>query len=210
MKDKKSLIIYFSRADENYSVGYIEKGNTEVVAEYVHDITGADMFKVEPLVPYAKDYMTCINEAKERIGNAPIKAKLSDISMYEVIYIMSPIYWGTYAPELETAIKDLDFNGKIVRVITTHEGSGLGNVITDLKRICQGANILNDGLAIRGSTVKNAMSKILSYNALFMPIYIGFNLKKRLAKERYFLFIVIVYLLLPRYIPTSSKSSSVS
>ena len=55
MKDKKSLIIYFSRADENYAVGYIDKGNTEVVAEYVKDITAGDLFKVEPLVPYAKD-----------------------------------------------------------------------------------------------------------------------------------------------------------
>ena len=95
MKDKKSLIIYFSRADENYSVGYIEKGNTEIVAEYVRDLTGADMFKAEPLTPYAKDYQTCIEEAKERIHNAPIKNALSDISEYEVIYIMSPIYWGT-------------------------------------------------------------------------------------------------------------------
>ena len=44
----KGIIIYFSRADENYSVGYITKGNTEVVAEYIRDITKADMFKVEP------------------------------------------------------------------------------------------------------------------------------------------------------------------
>lgn len=63
----KSLIIYFSRADENYSVGYITKGNTEVVAEYVQELTGADMFKVEPTVPYAADYRTCIEEAKERV-----------------------------------------------------------------------------------------------------------------------------------------------
>ena len=55
MKDKKSLIIYFSRADENYAVGYVDKGNTEYVAEYVRNLTNADMFKVEPLVPYAKD-----------------------------------------------------------------------------------------------------------------------------------------------------------
>lgn len=41
-KDKKSLIIYFSRADENYAVGYIDKGNTEYIAEYVQEITGAD------------------------------------------------------------------------------------------------------------------------------------------------------------------------
>ena len=109
MKDKRSLIIYFSRADENYSVGYVDKGNTEYLAEFIKEYTNADMFKVEPLVPYAKDYQTCIKEAKERIGNAPIKEKINDISQYEVIYIMTPIYWGSYAPEIETGIKNLDF-----------------------------------------------------------------------------------------------------
>ena len=163
MKDKKSLIIYFSRADENYSVGSIDKGNTEIVAEYVKDLTNADIFKVEPLVPYAKDYQTCIKEAKERIGNAPIKETINDISNYEVIYIMSPIYWGTYAPELETAIKDLNFTGKTIRVITTHEGSGLGNVVNDLKRICKGAIILDDALAIVGSQAKESKNRIESW-----------------------------------------------
>ena len=90
----KSLIIYFSRADENYAVGYIDKGNTEIVAEFVQELTGADMFKVEPVVPYAKDYNTCIREAKQRIGNAPIKEKPTDISAYDTVFIMSPIYWG--------------------------------------------------------------------------------------------------------------------
>ncbi len=159
-KDKKSLIIYFSRADENYAVGYIDKGNTEYIAEYVRDITNADMFKVEPLVPYSKDYNTCINEAKRRIGNAPIKEKIKDISKYEVIYIMSPIYWGTYAPEMETLLKNLDFTGKIVRIVTTHEGSGLANVPNDVKRICKGATVLDDSIAIRGADCKNARGRI--------------------------------------------------
>ena len=159
-KDKKSLIIYFSRADENYSVGYIEKGNTEYIAEYVQEFTNADMFKVEPLVPYAKDYKTCIEEAKQRIGNAPIKEKIEDISEYEVIYIMTPIYWGTYAPELETALKELDFTGKIIRIVTTHEGSGLANVPNDVKRICKGAIVLDDSIAIRGADCLNAKSRI--------------------------------------------------
>ena len=91
----KSLIIYFSRADENYAVGWIDKGNTEIVAEFVQELTDADMFKIEPAVPYAKDYNTCIKEAKKRIGNAPIKEKLTDISAYDTVFIMSPIYWGT-------------------------------------------------------------------------------------------------------------------
>ena len=163
MKDKKSLIIYFSRADENYNVGYVERGNTEYIALFVKKFTNADIFKVEPLIPYAKDYKTCINEAKQRIGNAPIKEKINDISSYEVIYIMTPIYWGTYAPEIETAIKDLDFTGKTIRIVTTHEGSGLANVPRDIKRICIGANVLDDSLAIRGTDAKNSKEIIKNW-----------------------------------------------
>ena len=156
----KSLIVYFSRADENYAVGYIDKGNTEIVAEYVQELTGADMFKVEPLVPYAKDYNTCIQEAKERIGNAPIKETLPDISGYDVIYVMSPIYWGTYAPEVETALSGHGFTGKKIRVITTHEGSGIANTIKDVKRICTGADVSDNGLAIKGSQAKDSKAKV--------------------------------------------------
>ena len=159
----KSLIIYFSRADENYAVGYIDKGNTEIVAEYVQELTGADMFRVEPLVPYAKDYMTCIKEAKKRIGNAPIKEKPADISAYDTVFVMSPIYWGTYAPEMETALEGLDFSGKTVRVISTHEGSGLANMVSDVKRVCRGAKVLKNGLAIQGSQARSSRSKVAEW-----------------------------------------------
>ena len=159
----KSLIIYFSRADENYAVGYIDKGNTEIVAEYVQELTRADMFKVEPLIPYAKDYMTCINEAKKRIGNAPIKEKLTDISAYDTIFVMSPIYWGTYAPEMETALEGLDFSGKTVRVISTHEGSGLASMVPDVKKMCKGADVQKNGLAIRGSKAKESKKTVAEW-----------------------------------------------
>ena len=156
----KVLIIYFSRADENYAVGYIDKGNTEIVAEFVQELTGADMFEVEPAVPYAADYQTCIEEAKQRIGNAPIKEKLTDIADYDTVFIMSPIYWGTYAPEVETALEGLDFSGKTVRVISTHEGSGLGSMVDDVKKMCRGANVDSKGLAIKGSCAKASRSII--------------------------------------------------
>lgn len=163
MKDKKSLIIYFSRADENYFGGemkYIDKGNTEVIAEFIKDITGADIFKVEPLNPYPADYMKCIEDAKVRTRNhnAPIKENVPDISSYEVIYVGSPIYWGGMPEELFTALKGLNYSGKIIRPFTTHEGSGLSGVPRQLKEICIGAEVL-DGLAITGSGVKNSKAK---------------------------------------------------
>ena len=159
----KSLIIYFSRADENYNVGYIDKGNTEIVAEFVQELAGADMFKVEPKVPYSKVYMTCIEEAKKRVGNAPIKEKLTDISAYDTVFIMSPIYWGTYAPEMETALEGLDFRGKTVRVISTHEGSGLAGMVSDVKKMCKGANVDTKGLAITGSQAKNSKQRVADW-----------------------------------------------
>lgn len=160
-KDKKSLIIYFSRADENYSVGYIDKGNTEVIAEYIQKLTGADMFKVEPEIPYAKDYDTCINEAKERqtSHNAPIKEDIPDISSYEVIYIGSPVYWGDMPEELVTALKNVDLTGKVIGPFVTHEGSGLANIPSQIKEICKGAEVMN-GLAIRGSAAGSSKNKV--------------------------------------------------
>ena len=161
LKSKKSLVIYFSRADENYSVGYIDKGNTEVIAKYIGDITGATLFKVEPKDSYSKDYNTCTREAKERQAshNAPIKENIPDLTDYEVIYIGSPVYWGYMPEELVTALKDIDFTGKIIRPFTTHEGSGLGSIPSQIKNVCKGANVL-DGLAIIGSSVNGARGKI--------------------------------------------------
>ena len=159
--DKKSIVIYFSRADENYSVGYIEKGNTEVIAEYIHDIIGADLFKVEPAIPYAKDYTTCIEEAKDRQAShhAPIVMSVPDLSAYEVVYIGAPVYWGVMPEELVTALKDIDFSGKVIRPFVTHEGSGLANIPAQIRNVCKGANVV-DGLAIQGTLVNSSKPSV--------------------------------------------------
>lgn len=167
MNNTKSLIIYFSRADENYFGGeikFINKGNTEVVAEYIKELTGADMFKVEPLVKYSEKYMICIDQAKQRIKthNAPIKGKVPDISKYEVIYIGAPIYWGKMPEELFTALQNLNFEGKIVKPFVTHEGSGISQVPQQLQKLCIGAKI-SDGLEILGSKVDGSKSKVKNW-----------------------------------------------
>lgn len=159
----KNLIIYFSRTGENYAVGYIDKGNTEIVAEYVQELAGADMFKVEPETPYSDKYDVCIKEAKSRIGNAPIRERLANVDDYDVVFVMSPIYWGTFAPEMETALQGLDFAGKTVRIICTHEGSGLANMPADVKKLCKGANVQENGLAIRGSQAKQSKQKVAEW-----------------------------------------------
>ena len=82
-----------------------------------------------------------------------------DISTYEVIYVGAPVYWGGMPEELFTALKGLDFSGKIVRPFVTHEGSGLSSIPNQLKDICVGANVV-DGLAITGSMVNSSKGKV--------------------------------------------------
>lgn len=106
----KAIVIYFSRADENYFGGalrYINKGNTEIVAEEIQIITNADLFKVERKIDYAKDYMTCIEEVKvEQKDRArpELKAYLDDISNYDVIFIGPPIFYYEMSGQMKTLI----------------------------------------------------------------------------------------------------------
>lgn len=161
-KDKKSIIIYFSRADENYAVGYIDKGNTEVVAEYIKEFTGADMFKVERKIPYSKEYQACVREAEEEQENnerPELTHTLDNIDNYEVVYIGAPVYCGLLPQPMVTQLEKLNWSGKVVRPFTTHEGSGLGNIPKQLKNICNGAKVV-DGLAVRGTDAKNAKGKV--------------------------------------------------
>ena len=164
----KAIVIYFSRADENYfggSLKYIDKGNTEIVAEKIKEITNADLFKVERKKDYAKEYMKCIEEAKiEQQNNErpELKSYLDDINNYDVIFIGSPIYWGTMPQAMFTALDRLDFNGKIIMPFTTHEGSGLANVVRDIKKCAKGA-IVKEGLAILGSSANDSKSKLQTW-----------------------------------------------
>ena len=164
----KDLVIYFSRAGENYFGGVlknIEKGNTEVIAEYIEDLTSADLFKVEPANEYPADYMKCIDIAqKEKDNDArpEIKQALTDIGEYDTIFIGFPNWWGTLPMPMWTQLEQLDFTGKTVKPFVTHEGSGFGRSLSDLKKLCPGATIAS-GLSIQGSVVSGAKDKVASW-----------------------------------------------
>lgn len=158
----KSLILYFSRADENYGVGYFDKGNTELLAEYIKEFTNADMFKVERKTPYAKDYDTCIKEAKLEIENnerPEILNTLASIDDYDTIYVGNPVYWSYMPQPMVTQIEKLNWNGKVVRPFITHEGSGTASIPRQLEKLCTGATIKTP-IAIQGSRVKTAKDEI--------------------------------------------------
>lgn len=162
------LIAYFSRADENYVGGTLknlETGNTEVVAKLLAVHTGAPLFKLEPLVPYAADYNTCIAQAQDdqRRGARPeLKAYPDSLDGYDVIYLGYPNYWGTMPMAVFTFLDRFDFAGKHIRPFCTHEGSGMGRSGQDIGRLCPHA-IVEKGLAIQGGKAAQSETAIAAW-----------------------------------------------
>ena len=64
---------------------------------------------------------------------------------------------------METCLSGLDFTGKKIRVITTHEGSGLGSTIEDIEKICKGAIVDKNGLAIVGHEASDSLEKLKAW-----------------------------------------------
>lgn len=164
----KNIIIYYSRKGQNYVNGYIKnlsKGNTEICAEFIQKAVGGDLFEVKTVKPYSENYMTCTMEAKEELqSNArpELKEMLSDISQYDNVFICGPCWWGTYPCAIFTQLEALDFSGKNVFPLMTHEGSGLSGAPAALKKYCKGAKV-GKGIAIRGADASCSEKEVASW-----------------------------------------------
>lgn len=162
------IIVYFSRKDENYVNGTLKKldvGNTQIAAGFLQKLTGAKLFQIEPALEYSKDYNECIAQAQadqKRDARPELKSYPEGIEKYDVIYLGYPNYWGTMPMAVFTFLERFDFSGKTIFPFCTHEGSGMGNSVKDIKRLCPGAKI-GKGLALKGGSVNNAEPTIKSW-----------------------------------------------
>ncbi len=60
-----------------------------------------------------------------------------------------PNWWGTVPMAVNTFLEEYNFAGKTIIPFCSHEGSGLGSSMSDIRRQCEDAQVL-DGLAVRG------------------------------------------------------------
>ena len=159
--EAKSLVIIFSRADENYGVGYITVGNTMKLAQMIAAKTGAELFEVAPAKKYPADYDTCIDVAKkeQNRNDRPAILEDKDISEYDTIFFGYPVWWGDIPMCMYTFIEAHDWSGKKIYPFCTHEGSGTGRTEGTLKRTMKGANI-SRAMAVRGATAQKGGSSV--------------------------------------------------
>lgn len=152
----KILVVYFSRAGENYNVGEVEVGNTELLAKEIVRKTGADEFKIVPVNPYPENYQEAIDKATaERNAQArPEYVGDIDLSNYDTIFFGYPIWWGDMPMIVYNFLEKHDFSGKTVIPFNTHEGSGNAGTYSIIKSKIPNANVVGDGFNISGSTAR--------------------------------------------------------
>ena len=158
----KSIVIFFSHAGDNYSVGNIEVGNTKIVADYITEIKGADQFEIVTHKYDGMAYMPLIELAKEEANKGelpPYEGAAPDLSQYDTVFIGGPVWWGTYPQVMFTLFKDINLDGKTVIPFTTHEGSGLASCASDVKKAFPKAKVTGE-FSIYGHEVRTGKAKV--------------------------------------------------
>ena len=156
------IVIFFYHAGGNYSVGNIEVSNTKIVADYISEITGADQYEIVTHKYDGMAYTPLINLAQEEANKGelpPYEGAAPDLSKYDTVFIGGPVWWGTYPQVMFTLFRDIDLAGKTVIPFTTHEGSGLANCVSDVKKAFPKATVTK-GFSIYGHEVRTGKTKV--------------------------------------------------
>ena len=159
---KKSIVIFFSHAGDNYAVGNIEVGNTKIVADYISEITGADQFEIVTHKYDGMAYTPLIKLAQDEANRGelpPYEGAAPDLTQYDTVFIGGPVWWGTYPQVMFTLFKDINIDGKTVIPFTTHEGSGLASCAKDVKKAFPKAKVTGE-FSIYGHEVRTGRAKV--------------------------------------------------
>ena len=144
----KTLVVYYSAT-----------GNTEQVANYIANITGGDLFELEPVEPYTSDGLDWTND-NSRVSQEYYDESLRDVELvadtvenwdsYDTIFIGYPIWWGIAAWPTDGFVEANDFTGKTVIPFCTSASSGLGESGELLSELA-GTGDWQEGMRFRSS-----------------------------------------------------------
>ena len=149
--NKKILVVYFTQS-----------GNTETVANFIHEKVGGDIVKLETVQSYPKNYNELVdfaqNEQKSNV-RPELKTKIENIQKYDTIFLGYPNWWGDMPMPIYTFLDEYNLSEKTIAPFITHGGSGLSGTPNKIKKEEPNAKV-TDGLAISGNQAKNSQTDV--------------------------------------------------
>ena len=153
--EDKIIVVYFSRADENYQVG-------NVGLQGPHQVRWADSFEIVPVTPYPVDYDETTKIAtQEKNDNARPAYVWEAVNWadYDVVFIWYPIWWWDLPMIVYTFLDNHDFSWKKVYLFNTHEWSGNSWTYRSLKNRLSTADVNTDWLTMRWQDARKSSAK---------------------------------------------------
>lgn len=165
----RTLVIYFSRvgntdfpedvdAVSSATLNRVEgelKGNAQLMAEWMADELGADLFEIQTEYTYPVGYTDTTDAAKQEQANRArptLKSPLVSPDGYDTVYLVFPNWWGDLPMAVYSYFDAYDFAGKTVIVSVTHEGSSFSRTVDTVRGLEPGADVV-EGLSLRGGSV---------------------------------------------------------
>lgn len=137
-------------------------GNTLQMAERIRDLTGGDLFRIEPANPYTSDYdaLLDIAQAEQREDTRPaLAATVDNWGDYDTIFLGYPVWWYEAPQIIKTFAESYDFAGKTVVPFATSGGSSITGTIPAIRELCPGAEF-REGLTLDGDRVSSQLDRI--------------------------------------------------
>ncbi|MBQ8334534.1 MAG: NAD(P)H-dependent oxidoreductase [Clostridia bacterium] len=135
---KSKLVAYFSA-----------RGVTAKLAETLAEDIGADLYAIEPEVPYTKADLNWMNkksrstiEMNDPASRPAIAGKRDNMDDYDTIFVGFPIWWYVAPTIINTFLESYDFTGKTIIPFATSGGSGMGKTNEKLQPSCPGAKLM--------------------------------------------------------------------
>lgn len=157
------LIVYFSRAGENWEVGYVDRGNTAIMADYIQEYTRAATFEIVPEVPYPTDYATMLQvsqQERDTDARPAIKNPLENLEQYSTVFIGSPIWYGGPPMIMQTFYETYPaLAEKTIIPFGTHAGSGISSCASLIRRYFPNASLL-DSYGVSGSRIRDSKNSV--------------------------------------------------
>ena len=140
-------------------------GNAQMIAGWIAEATGADVFPIQTAYTYPSDYDQTVEvgECQDIDQLEPeLAAHLEDVSGYDTVWLVAPVWHYTICTPLRVFLNETDLSGKTVYVVTTHRGSGFADVPERIREMEPKASVVA-ALAVPGNDAAKHHDAVMEY-----------------------------------------------
>lgn len=139
-------------------------GNTEQIANWIGEATGADIFEITTADAYPGDHDELIDQAdaeQEEDARPALASQVENLDDYDTIFIGYPIWWSDLPMPMYTFFDETDFSNKLIVPFSTHGGSSFAGTMETIAQLEPAASVESEnGLTISRNSIADSQQTV--------------------------------------------------